>query len=110
MKFFRWETLQALPQLLKVDRPDAAQHAARIRYMERNIALPVKAAVAIVLCYYLFFSNWIETVRTMDTLPQVALETIRRFFLIYVVLNGGVASLLIAMDQLPLKWIQHVVF
>jgi signal transduction histidine kinase len=115
MRFFRWEILEGLPDLLKLQSPDAQQHAARIRYMERNIALPVKAAVAIVLCYYLFFSHWFESVTvrqgTMEALPrEVALETIRRFFLIYVVLNSGVASLLIAMDQLPLKWIQHVVF
>lgn len=116
MRFLRWEFLSALPDLLKLQSPDPEQHSARIRYMERNIALPVKAAVAIVLCYYLFFSHWFESVTIprpglMETLPrEVALETIRRFFLIYVVLNGGVASLLIAMDQLPLKWVQHVVF
>jgi signal transduction histidine kinase len=116
MRLFRWESLKALPELLKLQTPDLQQHAARIRYMERNVALPVKGAVCLVLCYYLFFSNWFERVTgvrqgTMETLPQeVALETFRRFFLIYVVLNAGVASLLIAMDQLPLKWIQHVVF
>src|SRR5215210_5425346 len=116
MQFFRWEALRSLPEILKVDTPDTEQHAARIRYMERNVALPVKAAVFLVLCYYLFFSNWFERVTgvkagSMETLPQeVSLETFRRFFLIYVVLNAGVASLLIAMDQLPLKWIQHVVF
>jgi signal transduction histidine kinase len=118
MRFFRWEALRSLPELLKLQNPDLQQHAARIRYMERNVALPVKAAVVLVLSYYLFYSNWFETasgpIKTIAedaTLPRaVALETIRRFFLIYVVLNGGIASLLIAMDQLPLKWIQHVVF
>jgi signal transduction histidine kinase len=116
MRLFRWESLKTLPELLRLQNPDLEQHAARIRYMERNVALPVKAAVFLVLCYYLFFSNWFERVTgvragSMETLPQeVALETFRRFFLIYVVLNAGVASLLIAMDQLPLKWVQHVVF
>src|SRR3954463_6728304 len=98
MRFFRWEILEGLPDLLKLQNPDALQHAARIRYMERNIALPVKAAVAVVLCYYLFFSHWAEGMAARqsptETLPgEVALETIRRFFLIYVVLNAGVASL-----------------
>jgi signal transduction histidine kinase len=116
MRLFRWESLKTLPELLRLQNPDFEQHAARIRYMERNVALPVKAAVFLVLCYYLFFSNWFERVTgvkagSMETLPQeVALETFRRFFLIYVVLNAGVASLLIAMDQLPLKWVQHIVF
>jgi signal transduction histidine kinase len=113
MRFFRWETLRSLPDLLKLQSPDTQQQAARIRYMERNVALPVKAAVVLVLCYYFFFSHWFESVTRSgsETLPREGtLETIRRFFLIYVVLNGGVASLLIAMDQLPLKWVQHVVF
>jgi signal transduction histidine kinase len=115
MRFFRWEALRALPDLLRLQNPDLQQHAARIRYMERNVALPVKAAVALVLGYYLFYSNWFEgasnVIRDDVTLPRaIALETIRRFFLIYVVLNGGVACLLIAMDQLPLKWVQYVVF
>jgi signal transduction histidine kinase len=112
MRLFRWESLKTLPELLKLQSPDAQQHAARIRYMERNVALPVKAAVCIVLCYYLFFSNWFERFTgARESLPQeVALETFRRFFLIYVILNAGVASLLVAMDQLPLKWTQHVVF
>ena len=114
MRFFRWESLKSLPELLKLQTPDAQQHAARIRYMERNVALPVKAAVCLALCYYLFFSHWFDRVTargTGEALPQdVALDTFRRFFLIYVVLNAGIASLLIAMDQLPLKWTQHVVF
>jgi signal transduction histidine kinase len=116
MRLFRFDNLRSLPELLRLQTPDSVEQASRIRYMERNIALPVKAAVALVLCYYLFFSHWFESVTvlrpgSMETLPrEVALETIRRFFLIYVVLNSGVASLLIAMDQLPLKWIQHVVF
>lgn len=110
MKLPTLADLRALPDLLKLQSPDSVQHAARIRYMERNLTLPVKAAVALVLCYYLFFAHWFETV-TMENIPrEVAFETIRRFFLIYVILNGGVASLLIAMDQLPLKWIEHVVF
>ena len=39
MRLFHWDSLKSLPELLKLQTPDAAQHAARIRYMERNVAL-----------------------------------------------------------------------
>lgn len=106
---FRLEALRRLPELLSLQVPEEAEHAARIRYMERHIALPVKLAVFITLAYYLFFSDWFDSVAKVVP-REVALETIRRFFIIYVIINAGVASLLIAMEQLPLKWIQHVVF
>lgn len=109
MKWPRLDALRRLPELLTLQLPEEAEHATRIRYMERHIALPVKLAVFLALAYYLFFSNWFDSVAKVVP-REVALETIRRFFIIYVIINAGVASLLIAMEQLPLKWIQHVVF
>jgi len=32
--------------------------------MERNVVLPVKAALLLVLAYYMFFSNWFVDVYT----------------------------------------------
>ncbi|MBI4660421.1 MAG: ATP-binding protein [Verrucomicrobia bacterium] len=88
---------------------------ARIRYMERNVGLPVKAAVIGVLTYFLFLSRWVEEVtapagQTADIPPQIELEVIPQFFLIYVVINAGVASMLLSMRQLPRTWIQWAVY
>src|SRR5690349_8527827 len=110
------QTFRKVSHFLQLGEPDARQQTARIRYMERNVGLPVKAAVILVLFYYLFFSNWFDDVTSakdasFETPPrEIILEIIRRFFLIYVALNAGIASLLIGMRQLPIKWLQHIVF
>ena len=55
-----WKTFTRLPDTLTVQAPDSEEQIDRIRYMERNIGLPVKAGVIAVLIYYLFLSNWLE--------------------------------------------------
>lgn len=113
---FNWQKLKDLPRLLSVGAPDPAQQISRIRYMERNVGLPAKAVIVGMLFYYLFFSNWTRDLTgggdlNTDVPPREGeWDIIRRFFLIYVVLNAGVASLLIGMRQLPLTWLQVVVF
>ena len=108
-------TLKRLPRLLTVQTPDPEQQSARVRLMERNIGLPVKAAAILVLAYYLFFSNWFEGVaapggQNTAPPPQIELEIIRQFFLIYVALNVGVAGLLLGIRPVPETWIQWSVF
>ncbi len=117
MNPFRWQTLKKLPEILTVPSvPDLALQEERIRHVERNIGLPVKAAVIVVLFYYLFFSKWFDDVTggreiVADTPPrEMVLETIRRFFLIYVVISVGMASMLLGMSQLPFGWVLQVVF
>jgi signal transduction histidine kinase len=114
---FRWQTLRGLPRLLSVPAPGLDQQISRITYMERNIGLPVKASAIILLVYYLFFSNWFgdfgssgETVAPDIPAQEVALEVIRRYFLIYVVASVGFASMLLGMRQLPPTWIPRIVF
>ena len=59
---FQWKALFRLPQVLDLRLPDPARQLDRIRMMERNIGLPVKAALFLVLFYYFFFSNWFDLV------------------------------------------------
>lgn len=114
---FPWQTLKALPRLLSVPAPTLDQQISRICYMERNIGLPVRAAGIGLLIYYLFFSNWFgDFGSSSEILPadvpaqEVALEVIRRYFLIYVVASVGFASMLLGMRQLPTTWIPRIVF
>ena len=110
-----WKTFTRLPDTLTVEAPDSEEQIERIRYMERNIGLPVKAGVIAVLIYYLFLSNWFEQ-QTAPTDPvpddpvQLELEIIQRFFMIYLVINMGVASLLLGMRQVSHAWIQWTVY
>src|ERR1051325_1403934 len=112
----RWQSmLKQVPQLLAAGAPDSTQQLARIRDMERNLVLPVKMVIIIMVFHYLFLSNWTEDVykpgeQMTDNPPQVALDVIRQFFLVYIVINAGMASLLIGMKHLSQYWIQRAVF
>jgi signal transduction histidine kinase len=137
MNLFQRPTRIQLSELLATSEPEPEVQLGRIRFMERNIGLPVKAVVIGFLLYILFFSSWFEDVtNVVGTAPtvksprtavqrsfltnkaeitlfptvQVALEVVQRFFLIYVVINIGVASLLLGMSQFRLKFIRRVVF
>jgi signal transduction histidine kinase len=109
------QKLRNLPALLGPT-PDLDQQLARISSMERNIGLPVKLAGIALLTYYLFFSNWFGDLGGALDVPadvpphEVALEVIRRYFLIYVAVSVGLASMLLSMRQLPAPWIPHIAF
>ncbi len=107
MKPLRWPNFQNLRELLKETSPPPDQLALRLRLMERDVILPVKAVFVLILIYSFYFANWFEDV----TLPQtIAQQTIKRFFLIYLVINFGVASLLIFGRKLGSVLTQRVIF
>ncbi|MSU20624.1 MAG: hypothetical protein EXS30_04435 [Pedosphaera sp.] len=109
MMIFRKQALRQLPRLLSVQAPDLAHQTDRFRYMERDVGLLVKAGIIGMLFYYLFFSNWLHELG--DAAPREGeWDIIRRFFVIYVVINAGVASMLLGMRHLPVAWVQRVVF
>src|SRR5436190_22112749 len=89
---FRSQTLLRLRELLRETSPPAEQMSRRLRVMERDVALPVKAVFVLILIYNLYFSSWFEDI----ALPQtVAQQTIDRFFVIHFVINLALAALLI---------------
>jgi signal transduction histidine kinase len=98
-----WQKVKDLPRLLTLRVPDPEQEIGRIRYMERDLGLMAKAVIIGMLFYHLFISDWLKE------MPG-AWNFIRRFLLVYVVINAGVASMLFGMRKLPLAWIQQVVF
>ncbi|MCL5099493.1 MAG: ATP-binding protein [Candidatus Omnitrophica bacterium] len=107
MNSIRWQTFEKFLRLLAAEAPDTEQQSFRIRCMERNLGLPVKALVIGVLFYYLFYSRWFDT---PTSAREIAMEVIQRFFLVYVLINVAGAILLVGMSQLPLSFIQWVVF
>ena len=54
MNTLRWHKPKWLPRLLAEPVPDPSQHATRILAIQRNIVLPVKLLLMIVVFYYLF--------------------------------------------------------
>jgi signal transduction histidine kinase len=97
--------------------PEPEQQFNRIRLMERDIGLLVKAAILVVLFYYFFFSNWFDVVAArgvkgvFQTSPhERILQYIPPFFLAYIVINAAVAIFLFGMRHFSLQTIQRIVF
>jgi len=77
----------------------------RIRTVECHFGLPVKICAILMLGYYLFFSNWFDDIQSTR---DVALATVRFFFVIYTVINIGAGIMIAGMHQLPL-WTNQLV-
>ena len=86
---------------------DEQQRLDRIRLMERNIVLPVKAGLILLLGYFFFFSNLLAS-----DLPHFKLlwELHRLLFVIYVGLNVAAATLFLSMKQVRADTIGRVAF
>ena len=115
-QLFHWRTFLNLPRFFDLRPPEPARQVARIKLMERNIGLPVKAALFLVLFYHFFFSTWFHRVvrpaEGAETyfLHEIILEAIPPFFLAYFILNAGAATLLLGMHHFNLSSLQKVVF
>lgn len=111
----RWQSLRDIVRTVTSAAPDAAQQQSRIWFMEVNIVLPVKALIIAILFYYFFFSELVkETVLAGEVVylaaRQWAWDIIRAVFLVYVAINGVVASLLLQRRPLPTEWLQRISF
>ncbi len=84
MKPFDRERLKKLRRLLTTDRPEPTQQAERIVAMQRDVVLPAKVGVCLVVSYYLFNSGWFYGVPTTRT---VVLDTLKSYFLVYLLFN-----------------------
>ena len=99
--------LKQFRELLEETAPSPAEMAVRLRTVERDIILPVKAVVIGILFYSLYFSRWFDDPSLQESVVQALIE---RFFLIYLVLNVAVAFILIIAPRLPLLLVQRVIF
>jgi signal transduction histidine kinase len=79
MKILNWDWIAKLPSLLATHRLEPGQQAARIVAMQRDVVLPSKAGVCLVVLGYLSLAGWFDEPST----EAVVLETLKRFFEIY---------------------------
>ncbi len=107
MNPLHWSSLKNLPALLAAETSDSSQQIERVQSMERNIGLPVRAGVILVLIYYLFFSAWLTEVVSV---PEVVLESTRWFLVGYILINAGASILLILFRQISWGLMRWVVF
>ena len=92
--------------LFKSVAPDENEQRVRIRFMERNTMLPVKAVFFILLVYYLYFSSWPES----DGVRWKLFQTIQWFFLLCLIVNTVIGVMLIRMEEFSTGVLREVVF
>ncbi len=83
MKHIDWDRLKGMPRLLVTDRPEPTEQAARIVAMQRDVVMPSKAGVILVVLYYLFYSDW----DFAPTTRSVVQELLKNYFQIYALCN-----------------------
>jgi signal transduction histidine kinase len=107
MKLIDWERLKGLRRMLVTDRPEPTRQAERIVAMQRDVVLPSKAGVILVVLYYLFFSDWSYEAPTTRTVVQ---DTLKEYFLVYVLCNLLGALFFYRWQRLPPGLFQWLAF
>lgn len=108
MKFDGRKLLQKAGRLLISPGLEPAQQAARIQAFEKDIVLPIKALVALILFYYFFLSQWLD--RPPAHLREVAFQMIRWGFLTYVGINIIQAAILLRVRRISLPLMQWMIY
>ena len=88
-------------------RPEPEQQARRIVNTQLHVVLPAKAGIIAVILYYVFSSGWSqESISEHD----IALELLRKYFLIYSACNVGIGIFFIPWRRFPPGVFQWLVF
>jgi signal transduction histidine kinase len=104
-KWFR-DALVRFPEWIAKERPDDADEVARIRIVERDLGIPVKTFLVLLLAYFFWWSRWFDEVVLFR---ESFLEVVQSFFLFYVLMNVVAGALLLVMDKLPLALVRETV-
>ena len=107
MKFFDWEYFKKMGRLLATDSPEPAQQAERVATMQRDVVLPSKAGVLLVVLYYIFYSGWFDDTPTTRSVVQ---EVLKHYFLVYLGCNVIGAILFFNWRRLPPGLFQWLAF
>ena len=102
-----WSWFGKMRELLHETAPAPEELALRLKTVERDIVLPVKAVGIGILLYSLYRSRWFEDMTLTSSLIHVVFE---RFFLFYLLINVAMAVLLIVSRALPAPWLQRLIF
>ncbi len=107
MPLLRSPKAKLLASLFQAPGVSPEQQADRLRFMERDGCLTIKVIVLSGLAYLLLFSDWFEGV---PTLGDTDIATVRSAFRAYLAANIVIGAIVLAMDYLPLRWVQWAVF
>jgi signal transduction histidine kinase len=86
---------------------DPARQLFRLKSVERDVVLPIKALYLFILIYYFYLTPWYgETLTAL----QIAEAITEIFFGVYLAVNVAVAFFLLKSRRLSLVWGQRIVF
>ena len=102
----RW--LKRLPVFFEIPAPDPVRLRHRIKLIEQNLILPVKA-VFIVMIWQSFFNRHEPWIGQTNSLLDIVVETMQYIFLFYIGANLLAAALVLGGDRLPLAVLQWTV-
>lgn len=88
-------------------RPEPEQQAQRIVKMQLHVVLPAKAGIIAVILYYVFTTAWNQEAPSAH---DVALDFLKRYFLIYSACNIGISGFFIFWKRFPPALFQWLVF
>lgn len=95
---------------------DPAQQTERIRLIERDLGLAVKAVVLAILFWFLYWSSWVVDSPANPNLVldkvtwMFAQQAVQYVFLLYLAFNFGVAFILLGNRQVAFPLLQWTVF
>jgi signal transduction histidine kinase len=107
MNFLEREYIKGLRQMFALRRREPSQQAARIVVMLRNIVLPAKLGIVLVVLYYLYYSGWSYDVPTLRSVWQ---DTLKGFFPIYIFCNLAAFVMLRLWRRFPPAMFQWLAF
>ena len=107
MRLIHWPSFQEFRELLQDTAPTQAQLSLRLRSIERDIVLPVKAVVIGMMSYSLYHTRWFQDQMLERSVAHALIE---RYLLIYLILSVVAASLLIFGRRLPSLFLQRTIF
>lgn len=105
-----WQTLRRAWRILAAPEPDLTLAAGRIRLVERDVGLAVKAGLLLSVGWFLYFSLNIEALANTSEVALEAVHTLQQFFVAYGIVTGFLALPIWAFHQIPLKVMQWIVF
>src|ERR1051325_9309363 len=107
MKRLQWPAWQKLRELLRETSPSTEEMTFRLKSIERDVILPVKAAFIGILLYYFFSSRWFVNLALPQTVAQLVVE---RFFVVYLPFTLLGALILIFANHLSMRLVQRAIF